>query len=833
MKTYLLTDKVQIIGRAGEQGGITIAVDVSAWQEAYPDAVGGIMVTRPGGDRMPLVTSISGGLMLAVLPPECTDRPGRYDYTATWTIAGTIEASQTYQALILSSEIERGVPPERWHGRTPDWAKEIYIKAEQILNSVDAALQAEQSVLDARDDAQAAQAAAETAHGAAEDAKDDAEAAKTASEEALASITQILDESQETIAAMQSAADGIEAQKDTMIASIASVAGQGTDTTLTQSGVAADAKVVGDELGDLKSALENQIITFFPTEMQNDICEYTDIQGITTQDGKRIGYTGNQATIIDGAGYTVWTIPVEQNSRIRFKGTYFGADDGGYRSFFVANDGTTIVKAVNNTGADSSQNWIYLDVPYGASNYLAASSTSIKNLAVIQVFTYNSAASKEYVDSAINNAGIGTAKQNISKIIDDIGEKYFSQTPYLPYQSGVFSVDNNGDILLTYKGVRTADFTPQTDQKCRISFSWSTTASSVDIRSYIFGVNGYVVDSDIHTTNAGRKTYTFDPNEAFVYHGASTFYLIVLNNMTDETVEISNLVICQNSMIGQPNDGGSVWDTLSKIDEDVSQNKSDISNISNAEISVINPTGVKYYLNIDGNGDIKPVRAVPLKALFIGNSLLFGNGNSGTVPGVSSDDNFFGMCASNNQLDYFHYITTYLSGINSGFTPSKLYFSPFEHATSAAEVSDYITNKLIPKLSSDLDLVSIQGGDNVKAANEPYFYDGMETLIQTIRTNCPNARISWMAEWFLGANMDTVASICEKYGVKLILIHDLNVTANRGYIGQVITNPNGSTTTVTNAAVAAHPGDTGMRLIANRYLYQMGIAPTDNTYPGA
>lgn len=44
-----------------------------------------------------------------------------------------------------------------------------------------------------------------------------------------------------------------------MIASIASVAQQGTDTTLTQSGVAADAKVTGDEIRDLKSAVSNAI----------------------------------------------------------------------------------------------------------------------------------------------------------------------------------------------------------------------------------------------------------------------------------------------------------------------------------------------------------------------------------------------------------------------------------------------------------------------------------------------------------------------------------------------------------------------------------------------
>lgn len=70
----------------------------------------------------------------------------------------------------------------------------------------------------------------------------------------LAEIQAKLDEIPTILANAQTAIDGIEAQKDTMIASIASVAGQGTDTTLTQSGVAADAKATGDQVRDLKSA---------------------------------------------------------------------------------------------------------------------------------------------------------------------------------------------------------------------------------------------------------------------------------------------------------------------------------------------------------------------------------------------------------------------------------------------------------------------------------------------------------------------------------------------------------------------------------------------------
>lgn len=58
------------------------------------------------------------------------------------------------------------------------------------------------------------------------------------------------------IAAGQTAIDGIEAQKNQMISAIASVAGYGTDKTLSTTDVAADAKVTGDEISDLKSAFD-------------------------------------------------------------------------------------------------------------------------------------------------------------------------------------------------------------------------------------------------------------------------------------------------------------------------------------------------------------------------------------------------------------------------------------------------------------------------------------------------------------------------------------------------------------------------------------------------
>lgn len=66
----------------------------------------------------------------------------------------------------------------------------------------------------------------------------------------------------ETVSKAQTAVNSIDAKSEEMIARIASVAGQGTDTTLSQSAVAADAKAAGDAIGDLKSAVSASTSSF-------------------------------------------------------------------------------------------------------------------------------------------------------------------------------------------------------------------------------------------------------------------------------------------------------------------------------------------------------------------------------------------------------------------------------------------------------------------------------------------------------------------------------------------------------------------------------------------
>ena len=183
MKTYLLTEEIKTIGRAGEQDGVTVAVDVSAWQSEYADGVGTMLCTRPDGQHVPLTCTVSGTLLNAVLPDECLSRPGMYQYTANWVQAGVTLKSQIYKAIVLSTENGRGLPTDRLG--TPAWATEIFVKAEQIDAAVDAALQMAQRA----DDAEAAQVAAEAAQEAAEDAQEAAEAARDRAETAADTIT--------------------------------------------------------------------------------------------------------------------------------------------------------------------------------------------------------------------------------------------------------------------------------------------------------------------------------------------------------------------------------------------------------------------------------------------------------------------------------------------------------------------------------------------------------------------------------------------------------------------------------------------------------------------
>lgn len=125
------------------------------------------------------------------------------------------------------------------------------------------------------------------------------------------------------ISQMYSDIDDIEDQRQTMIASIASIAGQGTDSTLTQFGVAADAQSVGIRFSNVDSDISTKI---------NE----------PTEEG-----TAGQFLQTDGSGRRVWATPSGSGGH--------GEDGFSPIATVSKNDGITTITITDKTGTTTAQ----------------------------------------------------------------------------------------------------------------------------------------------------------------------------------------------------------------------------------------------------------------------------------------------------------------------------------------------------------------------------------------------------------------------------------------------------------------------------------------------
>lgn len=255
-----------------------------------------------------------------------------------------------------------------------------------------------------------------------------------------------------------------------------------------------------------------------------------------------------------------------------------------------------------------------------------------------------------------------------------------------------------------------------------------------------------------------------------------------------------------------------------QLEFDKKANIGDIPSYSSDNI-LISPDGNKFIPLISNDGIVSYTPIIPSKTLFIGNSLLIGWGT-------------FGMCATDSSHDYYHYVSEYIKGIKNDALFDKISGITFESATSEDTADSWMHNTLSEKLSKDIELVLIQLSDNVNTEEKTAtFKKTCAKLIQYIRIQCPKARVAWVSAWYYTSEKQNIISqACENYSAKFISITDLVKTENKGSIEDEIHKDDGSTVTVDSTGAASHPGNRGMRLIANRILYDLGISNTDTTY---
>lgn len=221
----------------------------------------------------------------------------------------------------------------------------------------------------------------------------------------------------------------------------------------------------------------------------------------------------------------------------------------------------------------------------------------------------------------------------------------------------------------------------------------------------------------------------------------------------------------------------------------------------------------KALFNQIDNKESSSLQIVPTKALFIGNSLLFGFGTHG-------------MASSNTDTDYYYLVNQAITAKNKNYSAQKVQGFRFEEAVTDTAVSDWFTNTLDPFLAEDLDLVIIQLGDNINTVEKQAYFSERsgELLLDHIQERCPSALVVWVGTWYnYNANKDTIITICEKKGCSFISINDLNIPENQSAIGNKYIDAKGKKAEITVSGVASHPSDAGMKAIADRIIEQLGL----------
>ena len=321
-------------------------------------------------------------------------------------------------------------------------------------------------------------------------------------------------------------------------------------------------------------------------------------------------------------------------------------------------------------------------------------------------------------------------------------------------------------------GIRTTTFNPNPNYHCIIDIEIQPILSGV-VTVYLFGANG---DKQLQAQQlqVGKNSFEFDPAYHSVYNNQTNFYLIVAANK-ESLVNVKNF-ICAQYPIGQTEN---LTETISDLQKEIAVLEGKVTSLeSSSDIILTSPNGTKYVVLVGNNGVVTTTPLYPEKALFIGNSLLLGNGD-------------FGMNATDKTKDYYDIIKEHILAFGSrNYTSKQLSGTGFEDAESITTSNAWIEDILELELDADTDLVVVQLGDNVNTElKRTTFKSSCSTLIHNIRQIAPKARVAWVYGWYVNNEVRaTIQEAIKIYGGIYIEINDLNTKENQSEIGTVITH---------------------------------------------
>ena len=315
-----------------------------------------------------------------------------------------------------------------------------------------------------------------------------------------------------------------------------------------------------------------------------------------------------------------------------------------------------------------------------------------------------------------------------------------------------------------------------------------------------------------YISEIGKFDFSIDLNNLAVYKELDLAkpIQILLGSINKVSIQIKDYTVYENKLPQANLITEKLDETLLNFDQAITTINSKIEGLdSNSGTSLISPNGTKFILQVSDEGVITAIPTIPNKVLFIGNSLLLGHGT-------------FGMCAKDGKNDYYYHVKEYLKRYNSDVICDKLLGAPWEQTETQVGIDSWIDNNINNK-ENNYDLVIVQLGDNVnnEIRNE-LFKTTCKQLLEAIRNKMNRARVVWVGEWYYTAQrQNIIAKSCAETGSTFIDITDLTTKENQGALGDIITRDDGTTFEVTSSGVASHPGNKGMKAIADRLIEKL------------
>lgn len=312
------------------------------------------------------------------------------------------------------------------------------------------------------------------------------------------------------------------------------------------------------------------------------------------------------------------------------------------------------------------------------------------------------------------------------------------------------------------------------------------------------------------STASFKTTLSFDASNLAIYNDAKDFAIVVRNRGTIEgSFAINELLVYSNETQKLSFYAENLEDTLLKLDVELKNLEPD------NDIFLTAPNGKKFKLLVDNNGALHTKSSTFSKVNISGNSLV--NGISQGTHGTKD----FGMCASDSKHDFNYLVQQAILAKNTDATFTQTQISGIEMATNQAEYEAY-RDSIANSYTADTDLIILQIGDNTTQYIET-FENTFPQFLGWLKGKCPIADIVVVGTWFsVATGYPVVKQTAIQAGVTFVDISALNTAENQGSVGMTITFDDGTVETAKDSWIR-HPGDVGMKKIADKIIERIGI----------